>query len=155
MSLFLEIVLQIILEPIVYAYVDFVQTLMPDKKLKSWQRNLLMCLCVLVIFISFMLILVGIFFCLDEEPFKTAGIIMLITGVAIMVIQCLLALVVCILKRLGVATNNGETLSSATDIDNTTDNASEDYIMERCESDEPKPVVRYIDAYEFSQNNEG
>ena len=62
MSLFLEIVLQIILEPIIYAYVDFVQSLMPEKKLKAWQRNLLMCLCVLVLFISLMLIIVGIFF---------------------------------------------------------------------------------------------
>ena len=136
MSLFLEFVLQIILDTIIYAYVDFVQSLMPEKKLKAWQRNLLMCLCVLVLFISLMLIIVGIFFCLDEEPFRTAGIIMLITGVAITVIQCLLALVAGILERRGISANNGET-SSATDIDNTAENVSEDYTMEMHDMDEP------------------
>ena len=90
----MEILLQIILEPIFYAYYDLVDHFIDDKKLKKWQEYLLKFSCLIVFMISFFLVLIGAFWIADAEPFKTYGTIFLIVGGIVLLIHILIGLFV-------------------------------------------------------------
>lgn len=149
MELLLGFMMHIILEPLLYAYVDLVEYRLSTKKLKTWQKNLLMCLCVVVIFISFMLIIMGILFCLDEED-RTAGIAMLAVGVVALVVQCILA-VFSYLARKGRIPSGQKYNSDTPDGNNGApdcgDSKDDDFKdgARYADPEDPKPIVRYND----------
>ena len=87
----LEAVLQVILEPIVYAYVDFVRSLASGRDLKKRTALFLKILCAIVTLLALFFILLGIFWCLDELPFRIYGIILLVVGCCIVLLHCALA----------------------------------------------------------------
>ena len=90
----MEILLQILLEPIFFAYLDLVEKFLGSKHLKSWQTNLLKVLCLSVSVVSIFLVIIGIFFIMDTQPFITYGKIMLIIGGSILLIHVLIAIFV-------------------------------------------------------------
>ncbi len=76
----MEIVLQIISEPLFFAYYDLFESLFEDKQLKKRQEYLLKISCLIVSLISVFLVLIGAFWVSDIEPFRTCGVIFLIIG---------------------------------------------------------------------------
>lgn len=90
----MEILLQIILEPMFYAYYDLVDSFIDCKKLKKWQEYLLKISCLVVFIIAFFLVLIGVFWVNDVDPFKTYGIIFLVVGGIILFIHILIGLFV-------------------------------------------------------------
>ena len=76
----MELLLQLILEPLFYAYYDLVDCFIVDKQLKKWQEYLLKILCLVISLISFFLVLIGCFWITDTEPFNKYGLIFLIVG---------------------------------------------------------------------------
>lgn len=90
----MELLLQLILEPLFFAYYDLVDSFIGDKQLKKWQEYLLKILCLVVSLISFFLILIGSFWITDAEPFNKYGLIFLIVGGIILFIHILIGLFV-------------------------------------------------------------
>lgn len=88
----MEILLQIILEPIFFAYFDLVQKIFEGKKIKKGLEYFLKILCAVISFTSFMLVILGAFWITDKAPFKTYGTIMLIIGVCILFIHIIIGL---------------------------------------------------------------
>lgn len=91
----MEIFLQIILEPIFYAYYDLAENFTDCKKLKKWQEHLLKISCLIVFIIAFFLVLIGgVFVANDIDSFKTCGIVFLIIGGIILFVHILIGLFV-------------------------------------------------------------
>ena len=88
----MEFFLEIILEPILYAYFDFFEGLIGCNRLKKWQENLLIIASSVVFAISAILVIIGIFWAIDAEPFKTYGKVLLIVGVCVLLIHISFAL---------------------------------------------------------------
>ncbi|MBQ2717644.1 MAG: hypothetical protein IJF75_03480 [Clostridia bacterium] len=92
MEFLLEILLHIIFEPLYLAYSDLVESFVDGKNLKKWQENLLKISCLIVSFISLLLIIIGCFWVTDVQPFKTYGIIFLVVGNVVILIHILIGL---------------------------------------------------------------
>ena len=90
----MELLLQLILEPLFFAYYDLVDSFIGDKKLKRWQEYFLKILCLVVSLISFFLVLIGSFWIADVEPFNNYGLIFLIVGGSVLFIHILIGLFV-------------------------------------------------------------
>ena len=136
----IEVLLTIIFEPIIYIYLDIVQSIIPDKKLKKWQGNFLKVLCAFVTFLSLMLVILGIVWCLDEKPFKTYGTIMLIIGCSVIFLHIILTFFICLKNKLK---------SQETTTDDSKNDRSEESV-EKFENKEPTPIVCYIDDDELN-----
>lgn len=152
-----EAILQVIFEPIVYAYFDFIQVLIPQKKLKRWQKNLCLILCGSMFFISVLLIMCGISFSVDDEPFKTYGSVMWITGASIIFINTVLAIIAHILKDEEDANINENIDESAAKTIEGQDSMEESYMEESYDeldiqindNNEPTPIIYFIDDDEL------
>ena len=83
----MELLLQLILEPLFFAYYDLVDCFIGDKQLKKWQEYLLKILCLVISLISFFLVLIGSFWITDTEPFNKYGLIFLIVGGTILLVH--------------------------------------------------------------------
>ncbi len=90
----MELLLQLILEPLFFAYYDLVDCFIGDKQLKKWQEYLLKILCLVISLISFFLVLIGSFWITDTEPFNKYGLIFLIVGGSILLVHILIGLFV-------------------------------------------------------------
>ena len=131
----MEILLQIILEPMFYAYFDLVESLIGGKKLKKWQEHLLKISCLIVFIIAFFLVLIGAFWVNDAAPFKTYGIIFLITGSIILFAHILIGLF--------VGTNRFVEKSRKEEI----------LLNEHIEENKPTPQIYHIDSDNNNQDN--
>ena len=123
----MEILLQIILEPLFFAYYDLVKSFIDDKQLKKWQEYLLKISCLIVSLTSFFLVLIGVFWITDVQPFKTYGIIFLIIGGAILFAHILIGLF--------VGTNHFVEEKRE----------EESIYYKQIEEDNPNPQIYYID----------
>ena len=122
----MELLLQLILEPLFFAYYDLVDYFVGDKQLKKWQEYLLKILCFVISFISCFLVLIGSFWITDTEPFNKYGLIFLIVGGTILLLHILIGLFV------GVNHFVEE-------------KRKEDFLdFERFEENEPTPQIYYI-----------
>ena len=90
----MELLLQLILEPLFFAYYDLVDSFIGDKQLKKWQEYLLKILCLIISLTSLFFVLIGSFWVTDLEPFKNYGLILLIVGGSILFINILIGLFV-------------------------------------------------------------
>ncbi len=99
MEVLLEILLWLILEPMMYAYVDFIKGVMPQKTFKKRQTNLLIILCMSMFIVALFLIIIGIFWSSDKPPFNTYGRIMSIVGASIILIHIILSIIAHFLKE--------------------------------------------------------
>ncbi|MBO5211997.1 MAG: hypothetical protein J6B60_00480 [Clostridia bacterium] len=88
----MEILLQIILEPLFFAYYDLFNRFIDNKHLKKWQEYFLKILCLVVSLTAILLLIIGAFWIIDTEPFKTYGLVCLIVGGCILLIHILIAL---------------------------------------------------------------
>lgn len=131
----MEILLQIILEPMFYAYFDLVESIIGGKKLKKWQEHLLKISCLIVFIIAFFLILIGAFWVNDAAPFKTYGIIFLIIGSIIIFAHFLIGLF--------VGTNRFVEKSRKEEI----------LLNEHIEENKPTPQIYHIDSDNNNQDN--
>lgn len=123
----MELLLQLILEPLFFAYYDLVDCFIGDKQLKKWQEYLLKILCLVISLISFFLVLIGSFWITDTEPFNKYGLIFLIVGGTILLVHILIGLFV------GVNHFVEE-------------KREEDFLdCEKFEENEPTPQVYYIE----------
>lgn len=87
MEVLKEILLRIVLEPLVYLYCDLAEGVGREKKLKNGRKNLLMVLCSLVFLLSFFAFLIGAFWVLDTEPYRTWGRVLLFVGGGVLLAQ--------------------------------------------------------------------
>lgn len=124
----MEFLLQIILEPLFFAYYDLVESFTDDQKMKKWQEYLLKISCLITSLISFFLILIGAFWVADAQPFKTYGVIFLIVGGIILFIHILIGLF--------VGTNHF--------IEDKMEKEFSDY--KKFEESEPTPQIYYIET---------
>ena len=124
----MEILLQIILEPLFFAYFDLVESCIDGARLKKWQEYLLKISCLVVSLISFLLILVGAFWVTDVEPFKTYGVIFLIIGIVVISVHILVG------------------LFAATNHFNEEEMEEECTYYEEVEEDNITPQIYYVDA---------
>ena len=131
----MEIILQIILEPMFYAYYDLVDNFIDGKKLKKWQEYLLKISCLIVFIIAFFLVLIGAFGVNDVEPFKTYGIIFLVVGGIILFIHILIGLF--------VGTNHFVEEKRKEEV----------LYNEKNEENEPTPHIYYVDIDNNNDNN--
>lgn len=90
----MEILLQIVLEPLFFAYYDLVEYFMDGKEMKKWQEYLLKISCLIISLTSFFLVLIGSFWVTDVNPFKTYGIIFLIVGGVVLFVHIIIGLFV-------------------------------------------------------------
>jgi len=90
----MELLLQLILEPLFFCYYDLVDSFTGDKQLKKWQEYLLKILCLVISLVSIFLVLVGAFWVADVEPFSNYGLIFLIVGGSVLFIHILIGLFV-------------------------------------------------------------
>ena len=90
----MEILLQIILEPLFFAYYDLVEYFIDGKEMKKWQEYLLKISCLIISLTSFFLVLIGSFWVTDVNPFKTYGIIFLIVGGVVLFAHIIIGLFV-------------------------------------------------------------
>lgn len=81
-------------EPLFFAYYDLVEAFIGDRQLKKWQEMLLKISCLVISLTAFFLVLIGVFWITDVEPFKTYGIIFLIVGGVILFAHILIGLFV-------------------------------------------------------------
>ena len=129
----MEILLQLILEPLLFAYYHLVDSFIGAKQLKKWQEYLLKILCFVISFISCFLVLIGSFWITDTEPFNKYGLIFLIVGGTILLLHILIGLFV------GVNHFVKE-------------KREEDFLdHERFEENEPTSEVRYIEEFEENE----
>ena len=89
----MEIIAQIILEPLLYVYADLLEHFVDDLQLKKWQEYLLKISCLVISLASVFLIIIGAFFVTDAEPFKTYGTVFLAVGGSVLVIHIFLGLI--------------------------------------------------------------
>ena len=131
----MEILLHIVLEPLFYAYYSLVESIFGENRIKKSIENFLKILCLIVSGISLMLIIIGIFWLLDDEPFKTYGLIMLIVGASIILIHILIAIFVLIIHSIE---------------DKIEYKKIEKQILpyQRYEENEPKPIINYTETNE-------
>lgn len=130
----MEILLTILLEPFLYAYFDLIEQLVDGRKLKKSMKCFLMILCACVSLFAFFLVIIGVFWVLDAQPFKTYGTVMLIVGMVILFAHILISVLVGVEKT-------GQTEQGADDCDDVEEDANEPYSTK----DEPKPIIYYID----------
>lgn len=131
----MEIFLQIILEPLFFAYYDLVDNFIVDKKLKRWQEVLLKISCLIVSLSSIFLVLIGVFWVTDVEPFRTYGIIFLIIGGVILFVHILIGLF--------VGTNHF-----------IEEKWNEDFLHYKAiEEENPTPQIYYVDNDESNNKN--
>ena len=137
----MELLLQLILEPLFFAYYDLVYSFIDDKQLKKWQEYLLKISCLVISLISFLLVLIGSFWVTDVEPFNKYGLTFLIVGGTILLVHIFIGLFV------GVNHFVEEKREEVLDYEK----REEDFLdYEKFEEDEPTPQVYYIEE----DNNE-
>lgn len=148
MSWLFEALFQAILEPIVYAYFDFIQILIPHKKLKRWQKNLCLILCGSMFLISAFLIICGVFWSFDKEPFKTYGTAMWIIGASVIFINIVLAAVAHILQSEQHTNSNESIDNSSTKMTDNQDDVNDwhdELDIQANDNNEPTPILYFID----------
>lgn len=126
--------MQIILEPLCFAYFDLVECFFQDKKLKKRNEYFLKIFCAVVSFVCVFLIILGAFWINDASPFKTYGTVMLIVGSSVLSIHVVLALFAGA-NRLSEEKRSEELL----------DNQS-------YEKNEPTPIIQYIETEDDNRN---
>ena len=129
----MEFLLQIILEPLFFAYFDLVENFTDGKKLKRWQEYLLKIACVIVSTVAIILVLIGLFWIFDVEPFKTCGINFLVIGGSILFIHILIGL-----------------FAGA---NNFVERKREEDILNREIVEEPEPRISYVETDDSADDN--
>ncbi len=89
----MEIILQFILEPLLYTYTDLLERFAKDLQLKKWQEYLLKISCLVISLTSILLIIIGALLVTDAEPFKTYGTVFLAVGGSVLAIHIFLGLI--------------------------------------------------------------
>ena len=88
----MEIILQIILEPMLFAYSDLAESLIEDKKLSRRAEIILKILCFVVFLSAFFAAVTGAFLLADPGEFRCAGKVLLISGGIVLAIHILISL---------------------------------------------------------------
>lgn len=131
----MELLLQLILEPLFFAYYDLVEFFISDKQLKKWQEYLLKIFCLIISSISFFLVLIGSFWITDVDPFRKYGLIFLIVGGTILFIHILIGLFVGVNHFIK-------------------EKKEEDFSdFEKFEKNEPTPQIYYIEENNNEKND--
>lgn len=89
----MEILLQLILEPMCYAYVEFIENIYIDKKLSKKLEIFLKILCFVLSFIALMFVIIGSIWTTNEPRLKTHGVVLLILGIFVLLVHIIIAII--------------------------------------------------------------
>lgn len=125
-----------LIEIILNLYLEFAFCFVPHGKLKKWHENFLRILCFLVSVSPAVLIPFGFCLVFDNDSSNTAGIILLVVGWVIFLIQIVLFFILYHIQK----------TKEISETETTTD--------EQYDSNDPKPITSHIDLSETSLSSE-